>query len=212
MSPGTALGFFWALGGVDRHILPTVSSLIALAAAAERKELYRFSVDLGKLALRIVERHGTNADRWYASFCSITVHTQCFFSRSLVMYCSMVSAFDNVHIRSNLPRLEEAIKYADSAGDRWVVRHPMLSHIRQSGFRVYASFANFYSVETKLFIGQPRKSCSLTGSSYLLDTLVDELVGAAEEVWCFPVDFPIRAYGPFHPRHPTICNNGPEES
>ncbi|KAI0307475.1 histidine kinase [Multifurca ochricompacta] len=115
MSPGTALGFFWALG-----------------AAAERKELYRFSVDLGKLALRIAERYGTNADR----------------CRSLVMYCSMVSAYDNVHIRSNLPRLEEAIKYANSAGDR-----------------VYASLANFYSVQTRLFICQP----------------LDELVGAAEE-------------------------------
>ncbi|KAF8272384.1 histidine kinase [Lactarius quietus] len=105
MSPGTALGVFWALG-----------------AAAERKELYRFSVDLGRLALRIAEKHGTNADR----------------CRSLVMYCSMVSAYDNVHIRSNLPRLEEATKYAKSAGDR-----------------VYASLATFYSVQTKLFIGKP---------------------------------------------------------
>ncbi|KAH8992121.1 hypothetical protein EDB92DRAFT_1945661 [Lactarius akahatsu] len=117
MSPGTALGVFWALG-----------------AAAERKELYRFSVDLGRLALRIAERHGTNADR----------------CRSLVMYCSMVSAYDNVHIRSNLPRLEEATKYANSAGDR-----------------VYASLATFYSVQTKLFIGQP----------------LDELIGAAEETY-----------------------------
>lgn len=117
MSPGTALGVFWALG-----------------AAAERKELYRFSVDLGRLALRIAERHGTNADR----------------CRSLVMYCSMVSAYDNVHIRSNLPRLDEATKYANSAGDR-----------------VYASLATFYSVQTKLFIGQP----------------LDELVGAAEETY-----------------------------
>jgi hypothetical protein len=41
--------------------------LSTFAAAAERKELYRFSVDLGKLALRIAERHGTNADRWYIS-------------------------------------------------------------------------------------------------------------------------------------------------
>ncbi|KAH9075705.1 histidine kinase [Lactarius deliciosus] len=99
MSPGTALGVFWALG-----------------AAAERKELYRFSVDLGRLALRIAERHGTNADR----------------CRSLVMYCSMVSAYDNVHIRSNLPRLEEATKYANSAGDRCVVRYPRSFHLSQS--------------------------------------------------------------------------------
>ena len=44
--------------------------LIAIfIAAAERRELYRFSVDLGRLALRIAERHGTNADRWYVSQC-----------------------------------------------------------------------------------------------------------------------------------------------
>ncbi|KAI0271645.1 histidine kinase [Gloeopeniophorella convolvens] len=117
ISPGTSLGFFWALG-----------------AAAERRELYRFSVDLGKLALRIADQHGTNADK----------------CRSLVLYCSMVSAYDNVHIRSNLPRLEEATKYANSAGDR-----------------VYASFANFYAIQTRLFIGEP----------------LDDLVSSAEEAY-----------------------------
>lgn len=65
MSPGTALGFFWALVGVYRECLSAIACLVTSAAAAERKELYRFSVDLGKLALRIAERHGTNADRWH---------------------------------------------------------------------------------------------------------------------------------------------------
>ena len=65
MSPGTALGFFWALAGVYYKYLSVMTCLVTSAAAAERKELYRFSVDLGKLALRIAERHGTNADRWY---------------------------------------------------------------------------------------------------------------------------------------------------
>ena len=37
------------------------------------------------------------------------------------MYSSMVSAYENVHIRSNLPRLEEATKYANSAGDRCAI-------------------------------------------------------------------------------------------
>jgi len=66
MSPGTALGFFWALTGVHRKRLSVITPLTTSAAAAERKELYRFSVELGKLALRISELHGTNADRWYA--------------------------------------------------------------------------------------------------------------------------------------------------
>jgi len=63
MSPGTALGFFWTLGGMHLFLIP-IALLIAFSASAERKELYRFSVDLGKLALRIAERYGTNADRW----------------------------------------------------------------------------------------------------------------------------------------------------
>ena len=91
-----------------------------------------------------------------------------FLSHSLVMYCSMVSAYDNVHIRSNLPRLEEATKYAKSAGDRCVVHHINSFHFDQSELHsVYASLATFYSVQTKLFIGQPRAFCSLlmiTGS------------------------------------------------
>lgn len=39
-------------------------------------------------------------------------------SRAYVLYCSMVAPFDNAHIRVNIPRLEEAIKHGDSAGDR----------------------------------------------------------------------------------------------
>lgn len=39
-------------------------------------------------------------------------------SRALVLFSSMVSGFDNVHIRANLTRLEEALKYGQSAGDK----------------------------------------------------------------------------------------------
>lgn len=39
-------------------------------------------------------------------------------SRALVLFCAMVSGYDTVHIRSNIPRLEEAIRYGESAGDR----------------------------------------------------------------------------------------------
>ena len=41
-------------------------------------------------------------------------------SRALLLFSTMVSGFDNVHIRANVPRLEEAIKYGQSAGDRCV--------------------------------------------------------------------------------------------
>ncbi|KAF9498170.1 dual-domain HisK/Mak2 protein kinase [Pleurotus eryngii] len=85
MSPGTALGFFWALG-----------------AAAERRELYRFSSDMAKLALRIADRHGTSGER----------------CRAQVLYCSMVSGFDSCHIRANVAVMDEAIRLGNSAGDR----------------------------------------------------------------------------------------------
>ncbi|KAF8167825.1 hypothetical protein B0H34DRAFT_645007 [Crassisporium funariophilum] len=103
MSPGTALGFFWALG-----------------VAAERRELYRFSVDLAKLALRIAERHGSSGEK----------------CRAQVLFCAMVSGFDNVHVRTNLPRLEQAVKYGNSAGDRQVV---------------YTSFAKIHTIVIKLY-------------------------------------------------------------
>ncbi|KAK2461712.1 hypothetical protein APHAL10511_006175 [Amanita phalloides] len=85
MTPGTTLGFFWALG-----------------AAAERRELYRFSTDLAKLALRIADKYGNSGEK----------------CRAQVLFCAMVSGFDNVHVSANLPRLEEAIKYGSGAGDR----------------------------------------------------------------------------------------------
>ncbi|KAI8983351.1 histidine kinase [Trametes punicea] len=102
MCPGTALGFFWALG-----------------AAAERRELYRFSADLGKLALRIADQYGTSFEK----------------CRALLLFSIMVAGFDNVHIRANVPRLEEAIKYGQSAGDR-----------------IYTSFATAHLVVTRLYI------------------------------------------------------------
>ncbi|TFK40893.1 dual-domain HisK/Mak2 protein kinase [Crucibulum laeve] len=102
MSPGTALGIFWSLGAV-----------------AEKRELYRFSADLGKLALQIADRHGSMGEK----------------CRAQVLYCAMVSGFDNVHVRANLPRLEEAFKYGNSAGDR-----------------VYTSFASIHSILIRLYV------------------------------------------------------------
>lgn len=77
MCPGTAIGFFWALGGMCTHFfLRTGFNQISIAAA-ERRDLYRFSADLGRLGLRIAEAHGTSAEK----------------CRSLYLYCSMVRSF-----------------------------------------------------------------------------------------------------------------------
>ncbi|KAJ3724256.1 hypothetical protein DFJ43DRAFT_1157787 [Lentinula guzmanii] len=101
ISTGTALGFFWALGG-----------------AAERRELYRFSADLAKLAIRIADVHGSSGEK----------------CRAYVLYCSLVSGYDNVHMRSTLPRLEQALQYGSSAGDR-----------------IYTGFSSLYMISTRLF-------------------------------------------------------------
>ena len=61
-------------------------------------------------------------------------------SRALLLFVTMVSGFDNVHIRANLPRLEQAIKYGQSAGDR-----------------IYTSFSSAHLIVTRLYIGDHRK-------------------------------------------------------
>ncbi|KAK7694195.1 hypothetical protein QCA50_001375 [Cerrena zonata] len=102
---GTALGFFWALS----------------EAAAEKRELYRFSADLGKLALRIADQYGSSLEK----------------CRALVLYCALVSGYDNVHLRSCLPRAEEALKYGQSGGDR-----------------IWTCFAAVHTIQLKLYIGE----------------------------------------------------------
>lgn len=43
-----------------------------------------------------------------------------FFSRALLLFCPLVSGYDSVHIRANIPRLEDSLKYGQSAGDKSV--------------------------------------------------------------------------------------------
>ncbi|KAI6136939.1 STKc type histidine kinase [Pisolithus sp. B1] len=85
ISPGTSLGFFWAIG-----------------AAAERRELFKFSVDLGKLALRIAYLHGGSMEK----------------CRATLLYTALVAPYDNVHMRHTIPLLEDGLKYGHSSGDR----------------------------------------------------------------------------------------------
>jgi hypothetical protein len=86
--------------------------------AAERKELYLFSTDIAKVALRIAEKHGSTGEKWYVIELRYLLKPMSATSRAQVLFCSHVSGFDNVHIRGNLFRLEKAIKYGNSAGDR----------------------------------------------------------------------------------------------
>ncbi|KAJ3575904.1 hypothetical protein NP233_g779 [Leucocoprinus birnbaumii] len=85
MTVGTAVGFFWAL-----------------PAAAERRGLYRFAADLGRLALQIADMHGSMAEK----------------CRAQVLFCGLAAPFDQAHLSSNLERLGEAIRYGETAGDR----------------------------------------------------------------------------------------------
>lgn len=164
---------------------------MTFAAAAERKELYRFSVDLGKLALRIAELHGTNADRWYVPLAWLSLIPNVFFSRSLVMYCSMVSAYENVHIRSNLPRLEDATKYANSAGDRCAIRLQNVIFVKLD--IVGCIQASRISIPSKPNCSLANRVCRYLhfghNPAFLMNDPVDELVGAAEEVVMSSIQF-----------------------
>ncbi|KAH8834919.1 dual-domain HisK/Mak2 protein kinase [Flagelloscypha sp. PMI_526] len=73
-----------------------------LGAAAERHGFLRFSHELGEMGLRIAEITGRSAEK----------------CRARVLRCTLVSAYTNVHLRANIPTLEEAIQYGQSAGDR----------------------------------------------------------------------------------------------
>lgn len=39
-----------------------------ISISSERRELYRFSADLAKLALRIAERHGSSGEKWFVPY------------------------------------------------------------------------------------------------------------------------------------------------
>jgi hypothetical protein len=39
-------------------------------------------------------------------------------SRAQVLFCALVSGYEQTHLRLNIPRLEEAIQYGETAGDR----------------------------------------------------------------------------------------------
>ncbi len=91
---------------------------LSIVGAAEQRELYRFSADLARLALRIAERHGSSSEKWFVISLYLNVGFNSFCSRAQVLYCSMVSGYDSMHISTMIPRLEEAIQYGNSAGDR----------------------------------------------------------------------------------------------
>jgi hypothetical protein len=96
----------------------------------------------------------------------------------------MVSGFDNVHIRSNLPRLEDALKYGNSAGDRYEAFEAQIARSNISS-RIYSGFALLHIVLTRLFVSDHRmfflREYYDLCDNLMLET-VSELVGSAEEV------------------------------
>ena len=101
MSTGTALGFFWTL-----------------PATAERRGLYRFATDLGRLALKIADKHGSISEKWFDSLHGPTTTHLTLFSRVRVLFCGLIASFDQVHLGTHLELLGEAARYGETAGDR----------------------------------------------------------------------------------------------
>ena len=119
--PGFLLGTRRCVPAICMVIFRTL--IYPSPAAAERRELFRFSADLGKLALRIADQYGSNFEKWCASVVvgidTIVAHRHC--SRALLLFVSFISGYDNVHIRTNLARAEDGLKFGQSAGDRFGV-------------------------------------------------------------------------------------------
>ncbi|KAH8120504.1 dual-domain HisK/Mak2 protein kinase [Phellopilus nigrolimitatus] len=92
LGSGAVTSLFWMLG-----------------YAAERRDMYNLSKDLGRLALRLADS-GSSSEK----------------CRALVLYTSMVSGYDGPHIRVNVRQSELAQKFGLSAGDRLFVEFSMI--------------------------------------------------------------------------------------
>lgn len=77
-------------------------------------------------------------------------------SRATVLSCSLISGFDNVHLRVNLSRLLEAIQYGNSAGDR-SASSILCNNALLIYYSTYAAFATVGLLETRLYIADHRK-------------------------------------------------------
>jgi hypothetical protein len=100
------------------------------------------------------------------------------------MYSSMVSAYENVHIRSNLPRLAEATKFANSAGDRCAI-HLLKVIFVKPGYLQDVYKPSELLLRPNQTVHWPTAYVTLHfghNPSFLMNDSVDELVGAAEEV------------------------------
>ncbi|KAF9454975.1 dual-domain HisK/Mak2 protein kinase [Macrolepiota fuliginosa MF-IS2] len=152
MSAGTALGFFWAL-----------------PAAAQRRGLYRFATDLGRLALQIADKYGSMADK----------------CRAQVLFCALASGFDQTHLRSNIIRLEEAVRYGDTAGDR-----------------LYTSLASIHNVCIRLYVCEHLSDLIVSAEEVATDVNVWLPQGESGVLNC------VRVYGGYNKsNNPTTLFN-----
>ena len=90
------------------------------------------------------------------------------YSRSQVMFCAMVSGFDNVHYRANLSRMDIALKHGKTAGDGYVY---VFAFSVPPSFRcrIYCGFAVLHANATRLYICDHRKT-SIRRAGCLLTT------------------------------------------
>ncbi|KAL1747326.1 histidine kinase [Schizophyllum fasciatum] len=123
--------------------------LWALGGAAERRGQYRLSVALGNVALRLAERYGGSAEKCTAQ----------------VLYTALVSGFANVHLRVNIAKLEEAIKYGYSAGDR-----------------LFTGYALIYTVQNKLYVCEHISELITTAEDCVADLKLWAASGSGDQI------------------------------
>jgi len=96
--------------------------------------------------------HGSSSEKWFVwVFVVCVTHFSCYHgSRAQVLYCAMVAGYDNVHLRSNIPRLAEAVQFGNGAGDRCAV---FVYRDRQLLMVVILEFGHVLRVFTALLRG-----------------------------------------------------------
>jgi hypothetical protein len=96
----------------------------------------------------------------------------------------MISGYDSLHIRTTIPRLEEAVRYGESAGDRQVPGLPWCQLLMiDIFFRLYQSLASIHAILARLYVCEHRKLfAALVPSQYPEFVTVSDLLVSAEEV------------------------------
>ena len=132
--------------------------LSASLAAAERRELYRFSADLGKLALHLADQYGSNHEKWSAN-CFVQWHEVLKSSLLADHYCCSLRWSQVTTVYTYARTLLDSKRHWNTDRARvignsftWAVFGLLIRF-----HRIYSSFSSMHLIKCRLFICDHRK-------------------------------------------------------